>query len=93
MAHSLSAKKRVRQNLKRRALNRMRMTTLRNKLRNCREAFQRGTLQEAEQACLAACTALDREANRRTIHRNQAARRKSRIVRHLNALRAKPATA
>lgn len=88
MAHSLSSKKRHRQNIKRRALNRSRTSTLRTKLRRCREAFLRGTVEEAEETCRVAFRALDREANRRTIHRNEAARRKSRMAQRLNAMRA-----
>jgi small subunit ribosomal protein S20 len=72
-------------------LNRSRTSTLRTKLRRCREAFLHGTVEEAEQACVVAFKALDREANRRTIHRNQAARRKSRMATRLNAMRAKAA--
>jgi len=93
VAHSLSAKKRTRQNTKRRALNRARRTGLKTKLRKCQDTFQRGSLPETEQACRTAFQTLDREANRRTIHRNAAARRKSRMARRLNALKKAAPTA
>ena len=89
MAHSLSSKKRVRQNVKRRALNRARRSTLRGKLRKCDDLLQHSKVQEAETACHETVRALDRAANRRTLHRNAAARRKSRLARRLNALRQK----
>lgn len=86
VAHSLSSKKRIRQNVKRRALNRARTTALRSRLRVCKDTFLHGTAEEAEQACRRAIQLLDREADRGLIHRNQAARRKSRLVRRLNAM-------
>jgi small subunit ribosomal protein S20 len=89
VAHSLSAKKRIRQNVKRRMLNRMRNSTLRTRLRTVQEAFVHGTVADSESALKAAIRQLDREANRGTLHRNAAARRKSRLVRRLNALKAK----
>lgn len=46
-----------------------------------------GTVDEAEQACRRAIQVLDREADRGLIHRNQAARRKSRLARRLNVLK------
>jgi small subunit ribosomal protein S20 len=88
VAHSLSAKKRVRQNTKRRMLNRSRLSALKNKLRRCRELLHRGSPAEAETAVRDAFKALDRESDRRTIHKNEAARRKSRLTRRLNALKA-----
>lgn len=87
MAHSLSSKKRIRQNARRRALNRARTTALRSRLRICKDSFLHGTAEEAERACRRAIQLLDREADRGLIHRNQAARRKSRLARRLNALR------
>lgn len=89
MAHSLSSKKRIRQNVKRRALNRSRKSTLRTKLRQCKELFMHGTVDQAQEACHVAFKALDREADRGTIHRNEAARRKSRMARRLNGMKAK----
>jgi small subunit ribosomal protein S20 len=87
VAHSLSAKKRFRQNVKRRALNRARTSALRTKLRKCRDLFVHGTVDQAEEACRIAFRALDREADRGTLHSNAAARRKSRMARRLNAMR------
>lgn len=89
MAHSLSAKKRIRQNDTRRARNRTRRTVLKSRLRRCREELLRGTVESAESAYQQVCQALDRAASQNTIHRNAAARRKSRLARRLNAMREK----
>jgi small subunit ribosomal protein S20 len=89
VAHSLSSKKRVRQNARRRALNRARRTALRTRVRKCQELLQRGDAAAAPEVLRQASEALDRAANRRTIHRNAAARRKSRLAKKVNAMKAK----
>jgi len=93
VAHSLSAKKRIRQNVKRRAENRARRSTLRTKLRKCSDVLAKGTAQDVEGVIHETCRNLDREANRGTLHPNAAARRKSRLTRRLNALKQKAAGA
>ena len=92
MAHSLSAKKRMRQNEARQARNRARRTALKTKLRKCRDELLRGTGDSATSAFRDAARALDVEASRRTIHPNAAARRKSRLAKRLNAVKAKSAS-
>jgi small subunit ribosomal protein S20 len=92
VAHSLSSKKRIRQNIKRRGMNRSRRSALRTKLRKCSEVFLHGTVEEAEAAVRDASRTLDREASRRVLHPNAAARRKSRLVRRLRAMQAKATT-
>ncbi len=68
-------------------MNRSRRSTLKHVLRTCNEAIARDTPERAEEAYRAACTMLDREADRGLIHRNAAARRKSRLALRLNAKR------
>ncbi len=92
MAHSLSAKKRVRQNAKRQALNRARRSMLKTKMRKCNETLARGKADDAGRIVTETVRMLDRAANRGTLHRNAAARRKSRLARRLNALAQKAAT-
>jgi small subunit ribosomal protein S20 len=87
VAHSLSAKKRIRQNLKARARNKARKTALKTKLKKVQDSFLHGAAPDAEKACLEAVRTLDREATRGTLHRNAAARRKSRMARRLNAMK------
>lgn len=87
MAHSLSAKKRVRQNEKRRLHNRTRRSTLRTRVRRVRDAIVHRDPASAEASLKDAIRLLDREANRGLIHRNAAARLKSRLSRRLNTLK------
>jgi small subunit ribosomal protein S20 len=89
VAHSLSAKKRIRQNAKRRARNRSRRSALKTRLRAFTDAVTGGDSAVAETRFRDVCKALDREADRGLIHRNAAARRKSRLARRLNELKAK----
>lgn len=93
MAHSLSSKKRIRQNEKRRMLNRARRSTLRKHLRVFSDLVTHREADKAEEAFRTACKWLDREADRGLIHRNMAARRKSRLAKRLNALKAASASA
>ena len=88
MAHSLSAKKRIRQNVKRRALNRSRRSTLRTQIRKVRDAIIHHDAEKAEAGIKDAVRLLDREADRGLIHRNMAARLKSRLIRRINVLKA-----
>lgn len=89
MAHSLSAKKRIRQNEKRRQINKARRTALKTSVRKATDTLTGADAQAAEQQFRAAAAVLDREANRGLIHRNTAARKKSQLARKLNALKHK----
>ena len=93
MAHSLSAKKRIRQNETRRILNRAKRSTLRSRIRKVRDALMHRDAAAAESSLKEAVEALDREADHGLIHRNAAARMKSRLTRRLNALRAEASKA
>ena len=81
MAHSNSAKKRIRQNIKRRALNRWRLRTMRNAIKEFETAISGGG--DAKDAFRKASSIIDRTAQRGVIHKNQAARRKSRMSKRL----------
>lgn len=87
MAHSLSAKKRIRQNEKRRARNRARRATLKTRIRQVRETLAQGAVEPAVEALRVATKALDRASSRGTLHKNAAARRKSRLAKKVNALK------
>jgi small subunit ribosomal protein S20 len=84
MAHSKQAKKRIRQNERSAAQNRPIRTYTTNRVRDAREAALDG-VPEAAEAVRAAQVALDKAAAAGIIHRNTAARRKSRLVRALKA--------
>jgi small subunit ribosomal protein S20 len=89
VAHSLSAKKRIRQNEKQRARNRARRTTLKTRLRAFSDALTSGDSGLAETKFRDACKLLDREADQGLLHANAVARRKSRLAQRLNALKQK----
>lgn len=85
MAHSTSAKKRVRQNARAAARNRPVRTRATNALRGAREAIEDGAPDAADRV-REAQSALDRAARHNIIHVNAAARRKSRLVRALKQM-------
>lgn len=84
MAHSLSAKKRVRQNEKHAARNRPIRTRVSRALRDAREAIADGDA-EAPGYVRDAQAALDVAARKNVIHKNAASRRKSRLAKALKA--------
>ncbi len=86
MAHSLSAKKRVRQNLKRRARNRRRKAQLKQAIRQFDSALQANNADQATQQLRVLYKALDQVAAKGTIHKKTAARKKSRLARRLSKL-------
>lgn len=83
MANTRSAKKRIRQNQKRRLRNRMVRSRARRAVRQGREAIEAGDLDAARAAVARAISELDRAAVKGIIHRNNAARRKSRLMKRL----------
>ncbi len=88
MARSASGLKRHRQSLRRRERNRARQTAVRSTVRQAREQIEAGTQEEAQAAVRAAASIMDRAARKRVLHPNTAARRKSRLMRQLNAMQA-----
>lgn len=85
MAHSLSAQKRIRQNEKRRARNRWRLRSMKLAIKGFSDKLTHGSVDEAKEAFKAASSIIDRTAQKGVIHRNQAARRKSRLNARLKA--------
>ena len=89
MAHSLSAKKRVRQNAKRRARNRARKDLIKTEMKALNAALTGGDMTKADEQFRKVVQRLDRTAAKGTIHKNTAARKRSRLAKRLNAARAK----
>ncbi len=89
MAHSLSAKKRVRQNAKRRTINRARKSQVKSQVKRLETALGAGNVEAADTEFRATVKKLDKVAATSTIHKRTAARKKSRLARKLNALKAK----
>jgi small subunit ribosomal protein S20 len=84
LANIKSSAKRARQNLKRRAFNRFYKTTTRTYVKRTRTHLAAHELEEAEITVQQAIKVLDKAAQKGIIHRNNAARRKSRLVKALN---------
>ena len=81
MANIASAKKRARQNLKRRSHNNSQRSMLRTQLKRVAAAIARRDKDAAQHAYREAVPVIDKMANKGIIHKNKAARHKS----HLNA--------
>jgi small subunit ribosomal protein S20 len=81
-----SSQKRERQNKKHRARNRTYKSTARTTIKKAFEVIESGNLEEAKEATLEAVKALDKAAAKGAIHRNNASRRKGRLMTRLAAL-------
>lgn len=82
MANTQSAKKRMRQNPKRQMRNKRIRTRARTFVKTAREAIE-SDAQGADAAAASALRELDKAVSRGVIHRNNAARRKSRLLKLL----------
>lgn len=91
MAHSLSAQKRVRQNAKRRTLNRARKSMVKTQIKHFEAAVSAGEVDKAQEQYRLLTRKLDKVASTSTMHKNTASRVKSRMARRLNLLKAKVA--
>ena len=85
MAHSLSAKKRIRQNAKRRGRNRWRKDQIKSAIKAFDEALHDGKTDQAAEQLKLVYKKLDTFAAKGTIHKNAAARKKARLTKRLNA--------
>ena len=85
MANSLSAKKRLRQNIKQRARNRWRKGQVKQAIRAFDESLSEGNTGEASERLKLVYKHLDRVAAKGTIHKNAASRKKSRLAKRLSA--------
>jgi len=83
MPNNAAAEKRMRQKQKRRLHNRSIKSLVKTQITKARQAI--ATDAEAEETVRAAVSELDRAAKKGVIHRNNAARRKSRLMKQLNA--------
>jgi small subunit ribosomal protein S20 len=79
MPNSVSAKKSLRQSQTRRLRNRSQRTTLRGVLKRCRIAVVGDDAEAAQSAFRLAVKSLDQAAAKNLIHKNAAARTKSRL--------------
>ncbi len=92
MAHSLSAKKRIRQTAKRNARNKARKEALKEETKAFNAAVAKGDADAASKVLTELVSTLDRVKHKSTVHANTAARRRSRLTKKLNALKTKAGT-
>ena len=89
MAHSLSAKKRIRQNAKRRTINRARKSQIKTQIKYFQSALDSGDVEAASEQYRLIVKKLDKTAGTSTMHKKTVAREKSRLARELHKLKPK----
>lgn len=82
-----SAKKRLRQNIKRNLRNRSRKSALKTQIKNFLGVVKEGNVQAAEKELRLAMKKLDKAAAKGVIHKNTASRKKSRLTKKLNKIK------
>ena len=91
MPHTPSAGKRLRKSEKRRKLNRTVSKKIKLQLRTTRDELKGADAKKVGESIVATQTMLDRAADKGYIHKNKAARLKSRLVKRLRAATTAPA--
>ncbi|MBA7668629.1 hypothetical protein ES703_76743 [subsurface metagenome] len=92
MPQSKSAQKQVRITAKRRLRNRSVQSQTKTNITKAEKLIFSGELETAREAVLAAISLLDKAAEKGIIHPNNAARRKSRLMKKLNEAQASSST-
>jgi len=86
LANIKSAIKRNKQNEKRRQLNRIFRGSTRTQVKDAKVAIESGDKDVATAEVKEAIQKLDRAASKGIVHKNNAARRKSRLMKHLASM-------
>jgi len=86
LANITSAIKRNKQNEKRRLRNRVYRGSARSFIKKARVALESGEKEAAEVAVRDAVSALDKAAQKGVLHKNNASRRKSRLMKRLELM-------
>lgn len=86
MAHHKSAKKRIRQNEKKRIRNRHIRTTLRSALKRFEQTLEKKNVEELKALLDKTISIVDAAASKGVIHKNKAARHVSQMRRKINSL-------
>lgn len=84
MANTKSAIKNIRKNERRRLRNQAFRSRARTMVKKARQAILAGNIEEAQRAIQEAYSALDKAAEKGIIHKNNAARRKARLMQLFN---------
>lgn len=87
MPNTKSAEKRVRQNERRRLVNRRNLSRLRTAIKKFRRLLLEKKVDEARQLLPHVYGVIDRTSQKGVIHANTAARYKSRLTKHLGSVR------
>ena len=85
MANSASAKKRIKQNERRREVNRARKSMVKTETRKLFDAMRGGDQEKVKQQFSLVTKKLDQVAAKGALHKNTVARRKSRLAKKVNA--------
>ena len=88
MAHSLQSKKRAKQSDKRRTINRARKSRIKTQIKHLEATLSSGDAEKASEQYKLIVEKLDKTAATNTMHKKTAARKKSRLAKKLNALKA-----
>lgn len=83
MANHKSAEKRVRQNVKRNLINRSNRSKLRTQIKSLRSALTSTDKAQSTELLNPTVSLIDKAVNKGLIHRNTAARHKSRLTKHV----------
>lgn len=86
MANHKSAEKRARQNIKRNAINRSNRGRLRTQIKKLRTALEAHDKSSSGELLAPTVSLIDKAVNKGIIHRNTAARYKSRLTKHVGEL-------
>ena len=86
MANHKSAEKRVRQTEKRNQINRSNRSRVRTQIKKLRSALTSGDKTQSGELLAPTVSVIDKMVNKGLLHRNTAARYKSRLTKHVNEL-------
>ena len=86
MANHKSAEKRVRQNAKRNEINRSNRSKLRTSIKKLRSALSATDKKQSNELLNPTISTIDKAVNKGLIHKNTAARYKSRLTKHVSEL-------
>ncbi len=86
MPNHKSAEKRDRQNIKRRAINRNNRSSLRTQIKKLRAALDGSDQKESQGLLNPTVSMIDKAVNKGILHKNTAARHKSRLTSRVNGL-------
>lgn len=82
-----SAKKRLRQNIKRNLRNRVHKSALKTQMKKFLSSLKGGNVQAAEEELRRTIKKIDKIAAKGIIHKNTASRKKSRLTKRLNQIK------